>query len=113
LVGSAAYERAEDPIYVLDNNIPIDTRYYLENQLKNPLLRIFEPILQNAEAQLLGKISTNQTYCLAGDHTRSIQVAAPTTGGLMKFAVKKMTCLGCKAVLKDESTPSFLLNNIA
>lgn len=53
--GSAAYERAEDPIYVLDNNLPIDTRYYLENQLKNPLLRIFEPILKNAEQQLLGK----------------------------------------------------------
>jgi DNA polymerase delta subunit 1 len=53
--GSAAYERAEDPIYVLDNNLPIDTKYYLENQLKNPLLRIFEPILKNAESQLLGK----------------------------------------------------------
>jgi DNA polymerase delta subunit 1 len=27
-------------------------------------------------------------------------VAAPTTGGLMKFAVKRATCLGCKAPLK-------------
>ena len=43
--GSAAYERSEDPIYVLENNIPIDTRYYLENQLSKPLLRIFEPIM--------------------------------------------------------------------
>ena len=90
--GSAAYERAEDPIYVLDNNIPIDTKYYLENQLKNPLLRIFEPILPNAESQLF-----------AGDHTRVIQVAAPSTGGLMKFAVKRMSCLGCKASLKNQN----------
>jgi DNA polymerase delta subunit 1 len=52
--GAAAYEKAEDPIWVLDNNIPIDTRYYLDNQLKNPLLRIFEPILKDAEAQLFG-----------------------------------------------------------
>ena len=36
---------SQDPIYVLENNIPIDTKYYLENQLKNPLLRIFEPVL--------------------------------------------------------------------
>lgn len=27
--GAKAYERSEDPIYVLDNNIPIDTQYYL------------------------------------------------------------------------------------
>lgn len=51
--GAAAYEKAEDPIFVLDNNIPIDTRYYLDNQLKNPLIRIFEPILKDVEAQLL------------------------------------------------------------
>ena len=43
--GAAAYEKSEDPIYVLENNIPIDTKYYLENQLSNPLMRIFEPIL--------------------------------------------------------------------
>jgi DNA polymerase delta subunit 1 len=44
-VGAAAYEKSEDPIYVLENNIPIDTKYYLENQLSKPLMRIFEPIL--------------------------------------------------------------------
>ena len=43
--GAAAYEKSEDPIYVLENNLPIDTTYYLENQLSKPLLRIFEPIL--------------------------------------------------------------------
>jgi hypothetical protein len=43
--GAAAYEKSEDPLYVLENNIPIDTKYYLENQLSKPLMRIFEPIL--------------------------------------------------------------------
>lgn len=45
LPGAAAYEKSEDPLYVLENNIPIDTKYYLENQLSKPLMRIFEPIL--------------------------------------------------------------------
>ncbi|KAJ3364525.1 DNA-directed DNA polymerase delta [Allomyces javanicus] len=88
--GAAAYEKAEDPIYVLEHNIPIDTRYYLDNQLAKPLVRIFEPILgESTESKLLN-----------GDHTRTVIVAAPTTGGLMKFAVKTATCLGCKAPLK-------------
>ncbi|KAI9221526.1 DNA polymerase family B-domain-containing protein [Blastocladiella britannica] len=88
--GAAAYEKAEDPIYVLEHNLPIDTKYYLENQLSKPLLRIFEPILgEQTEAKLL-----------SGEHTRTVIVAAPTQGGLMKFAVKTVHCLGCRAPLK-------------
>lgn len=45
ILGAAAWEKSEDPLYVLENNIPIDTKYYLENQLSKPLMRIFEPIL--------------------------------------------------------------------
>lgn len=51
-VGAAAYEKSEDPIYVLENNIPIDTKYYLENQLSKPLMRIFEPILGDKATSL-------------------------------------------------------------
>ncbi|KAJ1558957.1 DNA-directed DNA polymerase delta, partial [Nowakowskiella sp. JEL0078] len=92
---AAAYEKAEDPIFVLDNNIPIDTKWYLEHQLSNPLLRIFEPILGDKAKSLL-----------TGSHTRSIIVAAPTTGGLMKFAIKKVTCLGCKVPLGKDEDPT-------
>lgn len=55
---TAAYAKAEDPLYVLEHNIPIDTKYYLENQLANPLLRIFEPILGEVKAKsvLLSKL---------------------------------------------------------
>ncbi|TIB12090.1 hypothetical protein E3P89_01776 [Wallemia ichthyophaga] len=87
--GAAAYERSEDPLYVLENNVPIDTKYYLENQLSKPLLRIFEPILGEKAGSLL-----------TGDHTRTITVATPSVGGLMKFAVKTVTCLGCKAPIR-------------
>jgi DNA polymerase delta subunit 1 len=47
----------QDPIYVLENNVSIDTDYYLHNQLEKPLLRIFSPILgdSKAEATLLSK----------------------------------------------------------
>jgi DNA polymerase delta subunit 1 len=53
--GSAAYEKAEDPIYVLENNLPIDTKYYLDNQLSKPLLRIFEPVMGEKAKSLLCK----------------------------------------------------------
>ncbi|KIJ65720.1 hypothetical protein HYDPIDRAFT_39637 [Hydnomerulius pinastri MD-312] len=91
--GAAAYEKSEDPLYVLENNIPIDTKYYLENQLSKPLMRIFEPILGEKANSLL-----------SGGHTRTIAIATPTVGGLMKFAVKTVTCLGCKTPLRSNNS---------
>ncbi|KAJ2934802.1 hypothetical protein H1R20_g2209, partial [Candolleomyces eurysporus] len=96
--GAAAYEKSEDPLYVLENNLPIDTKYYLENQLSKPLMRIFEPIL-GGQAQ-----SLCMSILVSGDHTRSIQIATPTAGGLMKFAVKTTTCLGCKTPLRNTNS---------
>ncbi|OAY64752.1 DNA polymerase delta catalytic subunit [Ananas comosus] len=90
--GAKAYERSEDPIYVLENNIPIDPQYYLENQISKPLLRIFEPILKNASKELLH-----------GSHTRAVSISTPSNSGIMKFAKKQLTCLGCKAVISNAS----------
>ncbi|EEE51779.1 hypothetical protein OsJ_33228 [Oryza sativa Japonica Group] len=90
--GAKAYERSEDPIYVLDNNIPIDPQYYLENQISKPLLRIFEPILKNASRELLH-----------GSHTRAVSISTPSNSGIMKFAKKQLTCLGCKAVISGSN----------
>lgn len=129
-LGSPLYERAEDPIYVLENDIPIDTTYYVENQLKNPLTRIFEPILKDIN-QLFGQSFVLQFLsfflylhelipspltadCLtAGEHTRSIKVASGSSaaGGIMAFAVKARTCLGCKTVLKENGKSPFLLSD--
>ncbi|XP_048473423.1 DNA polymerase delta catalytic subunit [Rhincodon typus] len=90
--GVAAYMKSEDPIYVLENNIPIDTQYYLEQQLAKPLLRIFEPILGETKAEAV---------LLRGEHTRCKTVLTSKVGGLMAFAKKRSTCIGCKAVLND------------
>jgi DNA polymerase delta subunit 1 len=102
--GSAAYEKSEDPIYVLEHNLPIDTKYYLNNQLSKPLMRIFEPIMKNANE------------LLTGEHTRVIQVSTSTSGALSKFTVKRKSCLGCRAPLgaqeQDKAVCSYCYPNI-
>lgn len=87
--GAKAYEKAEDPIYALRNNLPIDSQHYLDHHLAQPLMRLFEPILKNPRE------------LLCGAHTRTITVSTPSSasGGIMRFAQKKATCLGCKAAL--------------
>ncbi|KAI1717410.1 DNA polymerase family B domain-containing protein [Ditylenchus destructor] len=82
----SAYEKAEDPIYVLKNEIPIDTKYYLEHQLKNPLERLFDPIFMDKSVNVL----------FTGDHTKK------------KTTTKSPShCLGCKGILsvKEEESP--------
>lgn len=49
-------------------------------------------------------IQTNTRDVVSGDHTRTIQIATPTVGGLMKFAVKTVTCLGCKTALRPNNS---------
>ena len=77
------YNRSEDPIYVLENNIPIDIVYYIEHQLSNPIKRLFEPIMDNVED--LFKART-----ISGDKE--------LTGPMTKFIQKLDQCIGCQKV---------------
>jgi DNA polymerase delta subunit 1 len=54
--GAKAYEKAEDPIYALEHNLPIDVQHYLDHQLSQPLLRIFQPLMKNAKELLSGAL---------------------------------------------------------
>uniref|UniRef100_A0A1B0FBT3 DNA-directed DNA polymerase n=1 Tax=Glossina morsitans morsitans TaxID=37546 RepID=A0A1B0FBT3_GLOMM len=93
-----AYQKAEDPLYVLENCIPIDANYYLDQQLSKPLLRIFEPILGDKAESIL----------LKGEHTRTRTVVTSKVGGLAGFMTKKSSCLGCKALLPKDYEHSAL-----
>ena len=90
--GSKNYENSEDPIYVLEHDLPIDIDYYLQNQLKKPLLRIFEHVVSNAEMKLF-----------SGEHTRIKKsgVSAKSNANFGNFLIIKKTCLNCKVVIKS------------
>ena len=49
-----SWKKTEDPQFVIENGIPIDSLYYLEHQLKNPLKTIFDI--------LLGELKCNELF---------------------------------------------------
>lgn len=49
---------------MLENNIAIDFQYYIDNQIKLPLTRIFEPIFND--------VSKAERELFSGEHTRNI-----------------------------------------
>eukprot|EP01065_Artemidia_motanka_P026432 TRINITY_DN3140_c5_g1_i1.p1 TRINITY_DN3140_c5_g1~~TRINITY_DN3140_c5_g1_i1.p1 ORF type:complete len:1055 (+),score=351.82 TRINITY_DN3140_c5_g1_i1:49-3213(+) len=90
--GAKIHEKAEDPLYALEHNVPIDSEHYLTHQLKKPLERLFDGVLENVEGKLF-----------KGEHTRQITKVAPSKGGIMKFAKVILTCLGCRAAMSTET----------
>lgn len=94
--GAKASDKAEDPIFALEHNLPIDAQHYLDHHLSQPLLRIFEPIMGEKRAKTL----------LTGEHTRAIHMSTPSAavGGLMRFAQVTLKCLGCRAALPPGAT---------
>lgn len=83
--GSKNYENAEDPIYAMEHDLPIDYNYYIEKQIKPPLLRIFSAVVPNPES------------IFSGEHTRSM-VSQKTSSvvGIGKFAKVMATCTSCR-----------------
>lgn len=90
------YEKAEEPLYALERDLPIDAEYYLENQLKQPLLRVFEHFGDEKAA--------NALFTSGG--SQKIAAAVPTMGGMGKFVKAKPKCLACNtASAKGDNEP--------
>ena len=89
-VGAKAWEKAEDPVFVLEQSLQLDTEWYLQHQLAEPIKRLFDPIVDNTSS------------LLEGDHTRRIKKATPTRGGLMGFVKVTQRCIGCRANLDEK-----------
>ena len=76
-----AYDKAEDPIYALEHNLPIDFQHYLDHHLELPLERLFGPVMNNPKELMTGgnipwKVTdpvTDLGILLSGKHSEPIR----------------------------------------
>lgn len=94
-IGAKVYERAEDPQYAQAHGLPIDADYYVEQQLKQPLLRIFEPVVGGDPAKVASMLFAGGAGCKV---TGSSGILAK--GGLGAFVRRAEKCLACRTLLK-------------
>lgn len=59
-------DRAEDPSYVLEKNLPLDTEYYVEKQILPPVLRIFETFGVDKDRLCTGR-GQSSLLCFGGE----------------------------------------------
>ena len=96
------YDKAEDPEFAFDNKLPLDLEYYLENQIKPPLERIFS---------VLG----DTKVIFNGDHTmvRKGQDVGSSQGLGQFFKVNANACLNCKKPIAADNPETPLCKNCA
>ena len=84
-------------MYFLEKDLAIDYEHYIEHHIKNPLLRLFQPILKDAERELF-----------SGDHMKNIykpKMTEAKLGGFSNFLKVEKKCMGCSRPAKDSKTP--------
>lgn len=85
--GVKAYDKAEDPIYALEHNLPIDFQHYLEHHLELPLQRLFGPIMKNPKELMCGKHRLSMVHCRQG-----IKAIQEKSQSLLSFWLKGSGC---------------------
>ncbi|CAL6070504.1 DNA_polymerase [Hexamita inflata] len=90
------YKRSENPQYVIQKGLAIDTDYYLHQQLENPLARLFKDILGGGDEKAAA------AKLFSGMHTL---FSAPKASNLPNAfcKVRKLQCIGCGNLLEDQS----------
>ena len=54
-----AYEKAEDPVFIEENNIPIDYHHYFTNKFLNPICDLLEPLVKDPKNEIFGEKVVN------------------------------------------------------
>lgn len=80
-----AYEKSEDPLYVLEHDLPLDVKYYIDQQISKPVQRLFEPLMDNV----------NELF--TGDHIQMKKKSGKMLGPMAKFVNKSEMCISCRA----------------
>jgi DNA polymerase delta subunit 1 len=112
---SKSSDCSEDPLYALTNRKPLDFKYYIENQMMKPLMRLMIPILAPHESMKKrnkkgDKVYLNDTEMrnlttfkiLFTGHHMMVKIHKTVEGGsdIMKFVKKESGCINCGARLR-------------
>ncbi|KAJ1476958.1 hypothetical protein T484DRAFT_1823035 [Baffinella frigidus] len=93
---SGGAENIEDPLQVLDKGLPIDYEWYLTNQLKQPILKLFEMVMSKTDAER--KLFSLSARC-AGTGAKVKQQHKPQNGMMARFVTAAARCLSCNEPL--------------
>ena len=107
--GVKAYDKAEDPIYALEHNLPIDFQHYLDHHLELPLTRLFGPVMNNPKELMTGQGSHGLTGTLVSDRPVYCASCPLCPEHLHKQLVRVRVEHMCHAAAKRQAQVSHLI----
>lgn len=100
------FEKVEDPEYARNNNLKIDTYYYINNQLRNPLTQFLTPIVGKEEIESLFDRKLDKK-------PKKQKIEIPETGdGLSSLKVSELKDIAKSLKIKVSGTKSDLIIRI-
>jgi DNA polymerase delta subunit 1 len=54
--GDKAFEKSEDPVWALQNNVKLDYEYYFTNKFMNPVCDLLEPLVPDPKDTIFGDL---------------------------------------------------------
>ncbi len=107
---SKVSELAEDPLYALKNNVPINTEYYLNKQIWPAIIRIFTAVYEPEKCSTIKSTMGKKARMELKAHRKFFSADAPhmlrkkmrrTTGyGISSETQVLPQCVGCGQLLK-------------
>lgn len=105
-------ERAEDPLHVMQADIPLDGMWYVRNQLMKPCVRLLNAVISKDPEQ---RLDVEQRYkkhpektdayrvLFQGPHmnTRVTKIRQAEAGKMTGFVTRLLTCLSCRVPLRQ------------
>jgi DNA polymerase delta subunit 1 len=67
-----ASSKVEDPDFIIQNNLKVDTRYYLNNQFKKPIIELLGPALDGLD-ELIEKYMIKYSAYVSNDEAEAIR----------------------------------------
>jgi len=94
-----ACAKSEDPMFAIENQIPIDAQYYITNQLEKPLVRLLRHIIDPNHAGTNDDRTTKRAL-FGGSAAASTPVASAAGGyvrpnSIVGFTVRTLRCVVC------------------
>lgn len=90
--------QAEDPLYAIEHNIPIDYEFYIEHQLKKPIIRMMAWIFGE------GNVKKTEAIIFGNDELRRVprKSNAVSHMGLGRYFVVVPKCLSCGVLVSEQ-----------
>jgi len=94
-------DRAEDPAYVLEKRIPLDTEYYVEKQILPPVLRIFESFGVGRDQLCTGRGQSSLISFAGGGPSRALSLTFKGSGSRRSRAYLIAAWYSCSDLTPD------------